>query len=67
MCGSFQLLMIETGTGAVGALAAVCVGMLFHQQRRQSQKREHDSALLAKMRRLPLKITEHAACRMGCR
>lgn len=53
--------------GAVGAAAAVCIGVLVQQTRRQKQKSVSDSLLLGRMRRLPLIITEHADCRMDCR
>lgn len=52
---------------AAGAVAAVCVGILFQQSRAHRQQRERDAQLLAKMRRLPLTVTEHADCRMDCR
>lgn len=53
--------------GAVGAVAAVCIGVLVQQTQRQKQKSASDSLLLGRMRRLPLIITEHADCRMDCR
>lgn len=45
----------------------MCAGILFQQSRAHRQKRERDAQLLAKMRRLPLMVTEHADCRMDCR
>lgn len=53
--------------GTVGAVAVVCVGMLFQQSRAAKQKAASDSQLLARMQRLPLMISEHANCRMDCR
>ena len=53
--------------GAVGAVAAVCVGILFQQHRAHKQKGARDGLLLAKMQRLPLVVSEHADCRMDCR
>ena len=53
--------------GAMGAVAAVCVGILFQQHRAHKQKGARDGVLLAKMQRLPLVVSEHADCRMDCR
>ena len=53
--------------GLVGSFAALWLYSATQQSRQRRQKADADGLLLARLRSRPLSITEHGACRMGCR
>ncbi|KAK9818143.1 hypothetical protein WJX72_007775 [[Myrmecia] bisecta] len=51
----------------VGAFAVFFTGKLLYDRQKQKEHLQASRLILAGMRTKPIKFTEHATCRMGCR